>query len=148
MHGYGYYWGHYAYLYSVGHPDARFNIAFCLLHMAINKLLKRLQIKSQFGFNWNIVCFKEMDDSPRNTKEGGDCGVFVCLGMHYVLLNHLFKTDIDRSTDVPQESLQSYMDLVMLWTLKMTRFANIETSAHTNQNQTLPAKDQLPLTTA
>lgn len=112
------------------------------------QIAKEITNKISIWFNWNIVYFKEMDDSPRQPKEGGDCGVFVCLEMRYILLNRLFKTDIDRSTDVPQEPPRSYIDLVMLWTLKMTRFANIETSAHTNQNQTLPAKYQLPLTTA
>ena len=41
-----------------------------------------------------------MNDSLRQTKDGGDCKVFVYIGMCYIFLNHLIKTHTSQSTDM------------------------------------------------
>lgn len=41
-----------------------------------------------------------MNDFSLQTKEDGDCGVFVCLEMRFFLLGRLFKTDTGWSVDI------------------------------------------------
>ena len=51
-------------------------------------------------FNWDPTFFRKMDDSLQQKKRDGDCGVFVCLEMRFILLSRLFRADTSRSSDM------------------------------------------------